>query len=79
MPLETSSEHWFRNKLYDLESRGKNVGLNLTTICRIAGISRATPDRWKRQSPMTIQILTRIEEIVEEREKEVAGTIPGED
>lgn len=71
-------EKQFREKLDEIESRAKEVGLNMTTICRETGISRATPDRWKRQLPKTVRLVTAMEEVVEKREIEVATSIPGE-
>jgi hypothetical protein len=36
----------------------------MTSICKDAGISRATPDRWKRGTPRTIEIVDQMEQIV---------------
>lgn len=57
-------EELFRKRLEKIETDAREVGLNLTSVCQQAGISRATPDRWKRSTPKTIEIVARMESIV---------------
>jgi len=71
-------EAQFRDKLDEIETRAKEAGLNMTIICRETGISRATPDRWKRSLPKTVELVTAMEAVVEKRENEIATSIPGE-
>lgn len=59
-PKESLSE-LFRQRLDDLEREALRSGLNLTALCKRAGISRATPDRWRRRLPKTIQIIDSLE------------------
>lgn len=54
----------FEKRIKTIEADAKAVGLNFTSICKEAGISRATPDRWKKSTPKTIAIITQIEGIV---------------
>ena len=54
----------FKKRIEKIETEAKSVGLNFTSICKEAGISRATPDRWKKSTPKTIAIITQIEGIV---------------
>jgi len=56
----------FRQRLEKLEADARDVGLNFTSICKEVGISRATPDRcrWKRSTPNTIKIVTKMEAYV---------------
>lgn len=54
----------FRSRVAKIEADARAVGLNFTTICKEAGISRATPDRWKRGTPRTIEIVDQMEKIV---------------
>ena len=56
----------FRKRVDDIERRALHAGTSLTAICKGIGISRATPDRWRREIPRTI-------EIVDEMERFVAG------
>ena len=58
----------FKQRIEKIEARAKAVGLNYTSICKEAGISRATPDRWKKSTPKTVAIVTKMEEIVARRE-----------
>ena len=54
----------FCSRVAKIEADARAVGLNFTTICKEAGISRATPDRWKRGTPRTIEIVDQMEKIV---------------
>ena len=47
-----------------LEVDAKAVGLNLTSICKETGVSRATPGRWRREVPMTVQLLRQMQDVV---------------
>lgn len=54
----------FKKRIEKIEVEAKATGQNLTSICKEAGISRATPDRWKKSVPKTIAIITHLEAIV---------------
>ena len=62
--MTTTFTDAFRERIEKIETEAKACNLNFTSICKEAGISRATPDRWKRSTPKTISIVTRMEEIV---------------
>lgn len=62
----------FRARIDALETKAHKVGLNLTEVCRQAGVSRATPDRWRRETPKTIALVTSMEEIVEKAAAKLA-------
>lgn len=66
----------FRQRIEKIEADAKAVGLNFTSICKEAGISRATPDRWKRSTPKTIKLIQAIEDLIEARRAEMG---PGTD
>lgn len=77
--MSKNFETVFRDKLDEIEERAREAGINMSVICREAGIGRATPDRWKRQIPKTIKLVAEMERVVEEREEFLTkGTIPGE-
>ena len=63
----------FKKRIEKIESDAKEVGLNFTSICKEAGISRATPDRWKRKTPKTVEIVTLMEAIVARQKAEAAA------
>lgn len=67
----------FNDALDKLEADAKKVGLNLTSLCRSTGISRATPDRWRKSTPTTIQLLATMQGIV--REKSVEKSMKPDD
>lgn len=54
----------FRGRVSKIEAEARACGLNWTSICQEAGISRATPDRWKKSTPKTIELVDRMEQIV---------------
>lgn len=61
----------FQDRVRRIEEDGHALGLNFTHICLRAGISRATPDRWKRSTPKTIELIAKMESIVQkERAKQ---------
>lgn len=61
----------FKKRVAEIEAEAHAVGLNFTSICKAAGISRATPDRWKRETPKTIRIITLMEEAIAKRKAEL--------
>ncbi|HEX7906736.1 MAG TPA: hypothetical protein VF534_01405 [Paraburkholderia sp.] len=63
----------FRERVDRIEEEAKKVGLNFTSICEIGGISRATPDRWRREMPKTIQLVEQMEQIIADRKAEIAA------
>lgn len=54
----------FRDRLDKVEAAAKAAGINMTVVCKEAGISRATPDRWRRKLPKTIDIIDKMEKVV---------------
>lgn len=76
MTKQNNFDDEFKKRIADLETRAHKAGLNFTSICREAKISRATPDRWKRETPKTIQIVARMESIVAKREEALASVRP---
>lgn len=54
----------FRARIAKIEADAKACGLNWTSLCIQAGISRATPDRWKKKTPKTVEVVTKIENII---------------
>lgn len=66
----------FKKRIEKIESEAKAIGMNFTSICKEAGISRATPDRWKRSTPKTIQIVTEMEEIVAKHKANYVQPVP---
>lgn len=67
MSTKPTFEDEFRKRIEKLESDAKSIGLNFTSICREAGVSRATPDRWKKSTPTTIALVAKMESIVADK------------
>lgn len=68
-PAAGSFQRAFQDRLDQIEARGKKAGLTLTHICRSAGIARATPDRWRKSSPLSVQLIDKMESVVAEAER----------
>ena len=71
--MTTTFTQSFKERIEKIERDAKEVGLNFTSICKEAGISRATPDRWKKKTPKTVEIVTQMEAIVERQKAEAAA------
>jgi transposase-like protein len=54
----------FLERLETIIDDANRAGINLTKVCARAGISRATPDRWRRKLPKTIEIIDTMEEVI---------------
>jgi len=63
----------FKDRIAKIEADAKSIGLNWTSICKEAGLSRATPDRWKKRVPKTIEVVTKMEEIVERHKAQASA------
>lgn len=68
----------FYAALDKLEADAKAVGMTLTSICKVTGISRATPDRWRRETPTTVMLLERMQKVVRDEEARIASGAPAE-
>lgn len=73
MATQENFDDVFLRRIAQIEADAKAVGLNFTSICKDAGISRATPDRWKRSTPKTIKIITMMEEQIAKKREEIAA------
>lgn len=62
----------FNAALDQLEKDAAEVGLTLTSICRTTKVSRATPDRWRKDTPMTVEILASMQKVVADKRAELA-------
>lgn len=65
----------FDARIDAIDRRAKAAGTSLTELCRRAGVARSTPDRWRKVTPKTVQIVTDLESHLETIERERA---PGE-
>ena len=63
----------FRRRLNDIFKRGEAVGLTVTKLCKNTGTARATPDRWRKEAPLSVTIVDRLEAEVVRAEQEQAA------
>lgn len=66
---EQSFGEVFRERLENIDKSAQAAGINMTVVCKEAGVSRATPDRWKRNLPKTVEIVDMMESVVEKHAK----------
>lgn len=64
LSMKKNIEQVFQESLDDLQVDAKAAGMNLTTVCKAAGIARATPDRWRQNPPKTIRALAKMQDVV---------------
>ena len=62
----------FKDALAGIEAGAKEAGSSITEICRETGISRTTPDRWKENPPITIELVARMQAAVNRKLKKAA-------
>lgn len=66
------------NIVTTLKAQAVAAGTNLTEVCRRAGVSRTTVERWKKE-PKTIKLLRKIEgEIAKARAEHAQKADPRE-
>ncbi|EBJ6658323.1 hypothetical protein D0Q53_20620 [Salmonella enterica] len=74
---DSTLEKEFNRRVKQLNERAKAAGTNITELCRIAGVSRTTPERWNKRVPKSISIFDLVFEallgIEQERKEEEAA------
>ena len=68
-PKEGSAEADFLARLDSIEARGKKLGLTMPQITALAGVARATPERWRRKVPQSVLLLDKLVDFIAEAEK----------
>lgn len=72
-PAVGSFEAEFQSRLSGIYQRGKAAGLSVSAICDLADVARATPDRWRARTPLTVALVDKMEAVVADAERH-AGT-----
>ena len=62
----------FKDALAGIEAGAKEAGSSITEICRETGISRTTPDRWKENPPITIELVAKMQDAANRKLKTAA-------
>lgn len=61
--MSESITNLFYAALDDIQAQAESRGMTMTSICRDLGVSRATPDRWRKQPPKTIELMEQMQRI----------------
>ncbi|EAW2493106.1 hypothetical protein AXL65_02445 [Salmonella enterica subsp. enterica] len=70
-PMDDSTfEAEFYRRVEMIKQRAKEAGTNITQLCRIAGVSRTTPERWEKRVPKSIGILDLMYQALKDIETE---------
>jgi len=51
----------FKATLADIKATAAKNGVSLKALCKRAGVSRATPDRWLAKPPNTIALMDKLQ------------------
>ncbi|WP_288821303.1 hypothetical protein [uncultured Leclercia sp.] len=54
---DSTFEAEFYRRVDMIKQRAKAAGTNITQLCRNAGVSRTTPERWEKRVPKSIGII----------------------
>lgn len=54
----------------ELQVKCAQAGTNLSEVCRDAGVSRSTIERWKKKPPASITHLRKLEDAIQKRYSE---------
>lgn len=60
----------FNDAVDALETDAEAAGTNITAVCRDAGVSRAAPVRWKKEPPLTVRLVAKMQDRIKEIKKE---------
>lgn len=52
-----------------LKAACEKAGTNLTVVCKEAGVSRSTVERWKTDEPKTVKELRKLLKVINKHEK----------
>lgn len=61
MKANITFEDEFKRRLDDLVERAKAAGMTVSALCKKTGTARATPDRWRKQAPLSIKLVDKLE------------------
>ena len=64
-----SFQEAFYGYLDEIDRRAHAQGLTMTDLCRESKVSRATPDRWRKELPKTIQNVCALEAVEQKHER----------
>jgi DNA-binding transcriptional regulator YiaG len=70
--LQEISELIMENPLVSLKIKCIRAGVRLSEACEKAGVPRQTVENWGRKMPKTFEIYLKIQQAIEELEKEKA-------
>ena len=66
----------FQARIDSIDARAKKAGTSITELCRRAKVARSTPDRWRKIVPMTVVIITKLEDELADIEAARHSVIP---
>jgi len=69
MAQHDSSLNITGNIFSSLQSACADAGTDLTAVCREAGVSRSTVERWKHQEPKTVLELRKLYRVIAKKRK----------
>ncbi|MCT4704536.1 hypothetical protein MUA04_10765 [Enterobacteriaceae bacterium H11S18] len=67
--MENTFAEEFYRRVEMIKARAKKADTNITHLCRVAGVSRTTPERWEKRVPKSIAIIDQMMEALAEIER----------
>lgn len=64
-----SFEAEFNRRVDAIIERASKVGMSVSQLCKRSGAARATPDRWRSNTPLTVRLVDKFESVVAEAER----------
>lgn len=64
-----SFQEAFEDRVATIKRRAAEAGMTMKDVCEQSNVSRATVERWKTETPLTIQIVDRMEDAVARKEQ----------
>lgn len=63
----------FQDRIRNIRERAAAAGTSITTLCESTNVARATPDRWLKKAPKTIQLVDELEKALADVEAQLAS------
>lgn len=67
-PIDTE----FTERMRDIAARASRLGISISELCRRTDTARATPDRWMRRPPKSIETMAAFERELDKAEAEAS-------
>ena len=71
-PARRAIDAEFADRMRAISSRCRRLGISMSELCRRTDTARATPDRWMRRPPKSIETMAAFERELDKAEAQAA-------